>query len=363
MKKKFAFAALTVAACCAVTLSGCGGQTIVNTAALSSNWYAFTTYKKIQPDFVGEENAEKAEYKVTYSESEIPNSSYSVEFPKEGSYKTLFYALDFDYENLTDGDYKAAYAEKADKKAIQAYYYKTELSMPEMLFKRGAESTKILSESIVTECYFLPVADSLRPLYSKISVYSHSPADYRTDSSIENVYRVVDRVYDNYYSYDGRSVKTKITYGKDDYKYSEQPSYSVNDRLADADNVLFDNYSLNIAVRSMNLAADLSQNISLFAPNSGIQNYALTGSDGEMSDDELSVYTSILKSKYSLKDTIKSVAVRVQYIGDISGVSQKLWFAAIPDKTNNKPRATMLKLSEPLPYGLGTLNYTLKSIS
>lgn len=358
MKKKFAFAALAVAAGCAVTLSGCANSAIINTAALSSNWYAYTSYKKIQPDFIGDENAERAEYKVTFTKNEVENSSYSVQFGQEGSYTTLFYATDFDYENLADSDYKEGYAAAADGGKIQAYYYKTELILPEMTYTAGDKTTEKLTESVITESYFLPVSDSLRPLYSKTIVYNHSPAGYSV-SSAKEAYFTVDRTYENYYKYDGRAVKTKIVYGADDFEYSDKPGYSVYDSLSDADYVLFDNYSLNIAARAMNLTSDLSQNISLYAPNSGVQNYTLTGSDGALGEDETAAFGAILGKKYKLGGELGSVAVSVRYSGDIRGVEQKLWFAAVSDKTNNKPRATMLKLTQNLPYRLGALNYEL----
>ena len=58
-----------------------------------------------------------------------------------------------------------------------------------------------------------------------------------------------------------------------------------------------------------------------------------------------------------------AVAVHLNFVGgDLSGTTQTAWFAAITDADKNIGRTTMLKLSVPLSYGLGTLNYTLKTV-
>ena len=112
--------------------------------------------------------------------------------------------------------------------------------------------------------------------------------------------------------------------------------------------------------------SDLSQYISLYTPESGVQNYYLGGSSAslQVSDEELSnIKTGLAKYGLNPDENPSAVAITVQYNGALSGVSQTYWFAAIGDKRNNKARATMLKMSTPLTYGLGTLNYTLKEIN
>ena len=60
---------------------------------------------------------------------------------------------------------------------------------------------------------------------------------------------------------------------------------------------------------------------------------------------------------------IPSVAVNVNYIGGtLYGTTQTIWYAAI-NADNNTARTTMLKLSVPLSYSLGTLNFTLNNIT
>lgn len=370
MKKHITVLALTLAAGCAVTFSGCGGTSILNTASLSSNWYALTSYKNIQPTFTGEENAERATYTVTHEQGALANSTYSVQFAKSGVYETLFYATDFDYNAFGNEEYAKSYGEAYGNKTVPAYYYKTTFDMPEMTFTCKGASTEKLHESAVTECYFLPVKDRLRPLYSKISVVSHSPAN-STVSSIENIYRTIDRTYECFYEYSGgdklNTVKTKLTFGASDYQTSSEEQWIVYDKLGEAAHVFFDNNAIDIAVRSMGLNANLSQAISLYSPNSGVQNYSVAGSTAALGEDEHKSITKVLQDNGLFTPTdekplIDTAAASVSYIGELTGVSQTYWYAAVTNPKNNTARATMLKISAPLSYGLGTLNYVLTEL-
>ena len=60
---------------------------------------------------------------------------------------------------------------------------------------------------------------------------------------------------------------------------------------------------------------------------------------------------------------IQTVAISISYDGgEMSGAPQTVWYAALKDADNNTARCTMLKLSIPLPFGLGTLNCSLKEV-
>ena len=50
MKKRIGITAVILAAGCTILATGCAGNT-QNVVYLSSNWYANTGYKKIQPTF------------------------------------------------------------------------------------------------------------------------------------------------------------------------------------------------------------------------------------------------------------------------------------------------------------------------
>ncbi|MBD5632259.1 MAG: hypothetical protein HDP34_03405 [Clostridia bacterium] len=377
MKKPVALIAVALAASCTLTFTACGGST-KNNAALSSNWYANTAFKYIQPtitegneNFTATEGAEKITYKVSYQAPEIGNGTYEVNYPGNNTYTTEFYAKTFVVSALTDGDYRSGYPSKA---GFTAYYYKTVLDIQTITYKLKAsgEEKSFEGDKVVTECYFMPVGDYLRPLYSKQTVKSTSPANLQANALENgNAYKLIESEYENFYSYDGKSAKSV----KKDILTGET-TVTVNNNLGDCKNSLFDFTSLNIVARATNLTTSLSQVLSLYSPESGVQNYTLTGSDTPLSTDESTAAT--LKTDFENKlyekglfkrvnDNegnpvgLKTIAVSVLYGGEKSGVSQTYWFAAIDNAANNTGRTTLLKMSVPLTYNLGTLNYTLQS--
>jgi len=367
MKKTVTIFAILLAAGISVSVAGCGANS-KNVAALSSNWYSVTSFKKFQPTF-SEGNKifsrEEIKYKVTHKKPETGNPDYSVEYA-DGEYVTTFYAKKFDTENLVAEEYKQAYSSAGE---ITAYYYKTELTVPSVTFtfKATGETKKFEGDSVVTESYFLSVEDYLRPLYSKQTVKSTTPAAYQA-SKPDKAYKEINREYQSFYSFDGSEVKTVVKNFETNGENSE-----IKTSLSDASNTLFDNSYLNIAIRAANLSAgtELSQAFSLYSSASGVQNYVLAGSSVALDDEEKSAIAAKLEKNglYVPKFDdngkelgLNTVAVKVGYNGTLTGVSQTYWFAAVENKLNNKGRATLLKLSTPVAYNQGTLDYTLDSI-
>lgn len=362
MKKRIL--APCIAACCAVVLSGCAGcgscagcsGTTKNIAALSSNWYSNTSYKKIQPTFVDGKNKEIINYAVTQDVGTALNDNYSVRY-SGGKYKTVFYATAFDKSEYTAEEYAEAYPD-----GLIVYYYRTELSFETVTYKFGDDERSFSGDRIITDCYFASVEEHLRPLYSREKIKSSSPAEYNP-KSIDEAYTVNDYEYTTYYSYDGEYAVTKVNDG------SGEKTKTV--KLNKAANTVFDANSINIAVRASKLSADFTQAISVYAPSGNLQNYSLHGGTIALGESERGVIESeMIRNKLFAPETddegknkpLDTVAVGLKYGGELSGVSPIYWFAAIGNKKNNRGRATMVKMSVPVPYSLGTLNYTLEKI-
>ena len=384
MKKPFYILAAVLAAGCVVCASGCKSS-FKNLAVLSSNWYSGTGYDGFQPtickdheSFTEVVGAEKITYKVTHeplSES-YRNKYYSVSYGDGATYTTEFYADKFNAESISGfpAEYKTAYAEAG---AITAYYYITELIIPEVTFtlkanKSHEEQTEVFKNEnhIVTESWFLSVKDYLRPLYSKQTVKSVSPNMLQPSELKDGAaYKKYDRVYESFYSYSGSAVTTVTT---DKLAQGEQTK-TAEVSLAKAKNSLFDLNMLDILARAQNLAtgSGLSQLVSLYIPKSGkVENFNFAGSTAALvnGEDELKQLKSDLETKLGVKGLyipndsgLQTVAVSFHYNNKHSGGSQTYWFAAINDKRNNTGRATMLKLSQPISYNLGAVSYTLDS--
>ena len=367
MKKALGIIAVTLAAGCvfAAGCSGCNG-TGKNVSPLASNWYANTSFRNIQPSFIegnkGNDGnplfkAEKITYDVNFIKPVGGNATYSVEY-KNGSYTTEFYAKAFDTSKI-HSDHTSGYPTKD----IIAYYYNTEFTA-DITYTFGDDSETFEKASVVTECYFLSVADELRPLYSKQTVKSPSPAVLQA-TSLESCYKLYDMVYTSYYSYNGKSVITQITDNLDG-----DNSKVVKRGVGGTSNSLFDVTSLDIVLRAL-IGSSFNQTIDLYSPLNSIKSFTLSSPSTSLNDVEKEDITKILKDKGLYVPVIKdekevglqTTAVTVTSNTQLPGVSQTYWFAKVENKRNNTGRATLLKISLPIVFNLGTLEYKIKEIS
>lgn len=364
MKKRFGVAALTLAAGCAVIFAGCAGcngcgnNGKANEAAFSSNWYADTNFRYIQPTFNESDTAFKGAEEVTYTvkhdKTTASNSTYSVDYA-DCIYTTKFYATTFEKSKI-DEEFQASYPDES----FSVYCYETTLTIPSVVFTVGDKTETFTDKSITTVSYFTDVNNHLRPLYSEQNINTVSPAEYQVNK-IENAYITVEQEIKTSYKYDGSAAKTVIT-GDDATEF-------VTGELDKTDNSLIDVNGLNIAVRAMQLGTNLSQVISVYSPAGKLQNYTFKGSSTALGDDERKACEDIL-ARDDLKlfvpgegKSLNTVCVTAELNADMKGFSQQYWFAAIDNAKNNTGRATMVKMSVPLAFSLGTLNYTLTDIS
>lgn len=347
--------------------SGCNGAAAPNTIT-RSNWYTGTSYGGIQPSFIEDNDPfskEQLTYKVTFSAPQegAGNLNYSVEY-SEGTFKTEFYATKFDWTGK-DKAIPDGYADK-DVGSELVYVYKTTFDISgKFTMKVGDKGEKEFTDHVVTESWFRAAGKNLQPVYSKQTLESTSPANLQpmtiTDACME-----VNAVYENFYDYNCTKVLSKNTDVKTGK--TETKEYSNLGKLS---NVLFDNSSLYIVARSfLKTSSAVSQYVCLFnAVAGGADTYAVAGSDSPLTVSERKEYTDILSdnklfNKKNDEDRVSTTAVSVSYAGgNLHGTAQTVWYAAVTDADNNVSRSTMLKLSVPISFSLGTLNYSLKEIT
>ena len=359
MKKRFGVAAIALASGCAFIFAGCAGcngcgdKGKANEAAFSSNWYADTNFRYIQPTFLGEDKAEVIKYSVKHDKTTASNSTYSVDYA-EGEYTTTFYATTLN-KNLIDEAYVSSYPEGD----ITVYCYKTELDVPSVTFTVGEQTSEPFHNSLTTVSYFMDVNNHLKPLYSEQTVNMVSPAEYQV-KSLEEAYIKIDRTVKTSYNYGSSAAKSVITSDGTD-------TTIVTEGLDKTDNTLIDVNGLDIAVRAMQLSEGFNQVISIYSTSGKMQHYTFAGSSSALGEEERKTCEGILEGKQLYAGgegkSLHTVCVTATLNADMSGVSQKYWFAAIDNARNNKGRTTMVKMSVPLTFGLGTLNYSLKEIT
>lgn len=357
MKKSKLFIAALAIATITLPLVGCSKPSPKNTTVTNSNWYTGTSYKGIQPSFVLDEThpeytKEVIEYEVTHSASKTENVTYSAEY-SNGKFVTEFYAFEYDWKN------NKTYP--SEQKEI-LYCYKTTLDISvKFTFKVSGESTQIFADSVKTVSYFRASGKNLQPVYSKQDIISHSPASLRP-TSVSTMYSEVNASYETFYNYtcsEGTSYQGETTQV---YSNLDKIKYSV-----------FDNSYIYIAARSMKLSDSLSQVVHLVSPISGgTSQYVLTANTSpiDASEDKAEIKrisTELQNNKLFTpsenKEVVPTIGVNINYDGGkLRGTTQTIWFAAIENPDLNTARATMLLLSIPLSYNLGTLTYSLKNI-
>ena len=382
MNNKVKILVASLAVGMAATMAGCGGcvgcagcnKNTASHTLTRSNWFTGTSYNGIQPSFIeGHKDFSKEEvtYKVYFDDTTATNTYYSVDY-KDGKYTTEFYATQFDW---TRADMPEGYAKDSVKKET-VYYYKSTLTISvQFTLKTGNKAqSEWFNDSVVTESYFRAAGKNLQPVYSKQKIVSTSPANYQP-TTLKDAYREIDVEYENFYNYNCTKVLSTTTdYKKDDPTLDRIGDGVVESKEYDKLNKLkrsfFDNSSLYVAIRSMKLSSNLSESISLFSGAAGgIDTYLVSGSGAALTAQERADFTSALSDKglYSPSspedEGVQATAVTVSYTGgNMHGTSQTVWYASILDNDNNVSRATMLKLSVPISFSLGTLNYTLEEV-
>ncbi len=392
MKKSIAFIAVAAIAGCTAIFAGCGSSN-KNLAALSSTWYSDASFKGIQPTAIGEENGEKITYDVNFvAPSENGgNKSYSVNYAA-GEYTTQLYATEFDvsiFDASTEAQkYKTEYeTAKAENGGMTVYRYATTLTIPSVTYTLNTteKPTKTFDNiSIETDCYFTSVECGLKPVYSKRTIHNAVPAYYQTNT-LEGIYKVYDRTYEVFYKYADKAAQTvteavtALTLGAEDINYvagKEKVVATTNSPESSA-NSLFDDCSLDVAVRACNVGDGASQAISLFSTANNVSNYTLSGSSATLVLDpsnadsntaKINELTQKLKTaglyeeKKDSEGNVIGLKTSAVTVGTGSGVSQTYWFTAVENRYLNTGKAVMLKYSAPLTYALGTVNYNLKTI-
>lgn len=383
MKKYFGTLCAVVAAGCAVTFAGCApASNSTGGTATNSNWYTSTGYSGIQPTFV-EGNAnfskEEIEYEISFEKPVVQNLTYSVEYYLDDEhphyYKTEFYAKQFswDMQNIPEG-----YKNDAVSTEI-LYYFKTEMRISGKYVYTANGFSSEFENVVETECYFRPAENKLKPVYSKQTAKSATPINI---TATENVlYMDTECSYETFYNFEFTECTTVVNesrtpIGSAGKGETEKKQYNVVINKLNESKSVFDNSSLYVAIRSFSLADKYSHSINVVLPASKkLNSYTVSGSENSMYPEEENMteqqknerakIVAEMKEKNLLTgDNLETVCASITYNGELSGAAQRVWYAkgAVTTPDNNKGRSTMIKISAPLSYNLGTLNYTLKNI-
>lgn len=367
MNKFTKFLAVVLAAGTAVSFAACGSSATSRTAT-SANWNERITSNDLTENSVWLSHKEVATYALTFTEGS--NNTYSVEYVLDGSrtaeYKTEFYAVEYDWN---DASIPEEY--RVEGKTELVYIYKTTLTVSGKYTLTATGETKEFDDCIENVCLFRSANGNLQPIVSEQTVKSTAPATLAA-TTISSVYVETDAVYKTYYNYDCTQAIIRTT--------DNISTAKTEDKTAEIEGYysVFDTSMLGIAMRSFTVTSGSVYTFDVMIPINGATAVyqascgdatALNAEDGNdakiiqaLDDAQPDDYIFVGADDDGVK-TYRYNAVTLTMVADMPGPSYTYYYANVPNNAFNTARAALLKISSPLYFGLGSLTYTLSSLS
>ncbi len=317
MKKFLKTGVVALSCACALTLTSCGATGA--SASIVPNWYSNTTLTQAIS-----ETYEKLTYKVEYEKG--TNEVYQVSY-EPGVYTVIL--------------------QDATHEGKLVYKLTSELQISGT-FTMGSES-KTFTDSVVTECYFQNAGNALYPLYSKKTVNSTTPRASEPKSLAE---AIAEYSYTMEVTYGDGTAKSVYTDLKDATK-NATAEYKLKDEYT-----VLDNESLLFAVRGVSLSSEASSYAYVLNPYNRTQEMVgitLVGQNAEAKYTFKNVDAGDAEAKEYTVDTNTVTIVRN---ATLEGKTLTAEYAATKSGANTY-RSVMLRLKNPLSFGMGTLIYTL----
>ena len=276
---------------------------------------------------VSESVSERLEYAVTF---EASNSSYI------DSYKI----------NYTDGTYVTELTTNDDG----TYLYKTELSIT-VTYTYGSESVS-LQDVVKTQILFNDVTKSLKPISSTKEMLSHSPTN-------ANATKLDDCYHKFHY-------KQETTYNADDsavYKLTnlvnpESPTEETKEFSTASEQYSYlDNDQLLFGLRAISPSVTSAKVLTYSAAYETVQQIKLDCSSATGAEFE---YT---KNGTAFKGNVSYRPIKMTINAANPGATQTAWIATPSTTGMNINHNVMLRYEAPVYYSLGTLIYSLKSVT
>ena len=277
--------------------------------------------------------------------------------------ETLVYDVAFEANDVSLVDYTMQYTEgtytanlvSATENGKTVYTYKTELSIKAHYTLN--EETATFTDSVTSMVKFLAGSYGFQPISSEKEINASSPTAISAP---------LEACYPRYH------YATKITYNEDGSAgASTVTRYSIDDTTADPsvdensfeiDQKKFsylDNEQLLVALRGINTRTT-SAKFLVYSPFvEAVQKVSCTFSTEESK--EFSFYKNGSADKVTETITCRPVSIVLDEPNP--GATQKALIAKPVDTSKNTHRNIILSLETPLAYGLGTMIYTLRSVS
>lgn len=328
MKKKILAAASLLLPVC--FLCACGGTIAVPVTAY---WYKDSS----STNMLGENREERLTYEVTFEPSSSA-TGLTLAY-RTGTYTTYLSATSKDDDGAPFGS--------------TVYRYETELRISGAYSVNGEKGSDF-DDSVHSVVYFKGIENSLRPVKSEKTVLCHAPNSAYT--STENCFLEFNYNYTVTYDEDGEkatAVYTQFAPEQSEGQPFAPETQEVN--IKDPTN-FYDNEQLLFVMRGISMDAVFSLK-------------TINPLTKQLSAVKILEAPALVKeADFALEiggtdttNNIDAYRFALQYESTTPGQAQTLTYAKTTDKSNNRYRNVLLRMSVPVLSNLGTLNYKLVS--
>ena len=386
MKTLTKIIAVAIAAIGVAGVAGCSNTSPSAKTITNANWNVRTS-TSVEKSFSERwlTNKEVAEYSIRLTPGS--NITYKVSYYDGGHYKTEFFMTYFDWssvEGMPEG-----YAPAENTKEL-VYAYTTELAISGKYTFNATNEDKHFDDSVKSVCYYRLAGDNLQPVYSYQEIKNTAPNEINA-STAESMIIKTDDVYTTYYNYN--CTKATVVH-ENNLKQENSTTVKEVGLTSKAGYSLFDNSQLRAAIRAFNLSSGASHVFNVLVPQNGAVQTCYASSGGApieltstlLDESETASETNeVEKEKQQIIDALdgcgdyividkgtgenalnyrySSVTMGLSTDTTMVGSAPTLWYSSVENSEINYCRSVLLRISTPLSFGLGTLNYTLKSLS
>lgn len=327
--KKIRFAGLMLIAPLTL-LCACGGGSTALT--LDANWY-----KKTDTTTSITGTKEELEYAVTFKKSDLVTSTdYSLTY-NEGTYKTL----------LQDEQYRFD-----DGTTTTLYHYSTRLDITGVYTLR--DQTYSFVDFVVSDVYFLNIAEGLRPIKSVKTVHSTSPfiSALSVPEKLEDAYRTYYFTATTQYDTD----LTEATITTTDLSLDENDESRTTEVTSDikGSGSFFDNEQILFALRGLDMTSAVS-----FRTINPLNNRTDMTVKIVQTPSAVSEARKVVVDGTEVDQVFDAYSFDIMYSVKNSGYPQTIVCAKKTSSTENAYRNVLLRYEAPVIYQYGTLTYVL----
>ncbi|MDE5765777.1 MAG: hypothetical protein K2I17_01255 [Clostridia bacterium] len=367
--------AVVLTAASLITLGGCAKSTPDNRVATTANWNARTStiVEKNYLDY-WQSHKEVAEYGITFKDT--GSNGYSVSYDTENAvYTTEFYMeKSYDWQSAAIPEEYRTKEEKSEP----VYVYTTSYTISGVYKITATGDEKKFDDVWQTVSKFRLAGNNLQPVYSKQIIKNTAPNSIGTQV-IDVAYVETNSVFETFYNVDCTEALVKQTDNLAKDKEQETKKIKLKDKSGLS---IFENCQLKAAVRAFTMTGGASRKFKSVTPQDGAvqvctatiaapveldrndeaQKAIINALDNCAPDDYI-FFDGTPSSSEETARTYRYSAVALSINANMKGSNSTCWYSTVENNDVNGTRSVLLRMINPLPFGLGTLTYSLKALN